>query len=562
MRLPGQQGGRPAPLLLHEGRRRPPHQLRPLIVLRVVRGEGAAEATVERQQRLVLEGGGVQVEEALAGAVVVTGLGQAPGLFVAGAEAALRPGQRVPGRRQRLPAGGAVVAVVLHGQQQGPGRRRARVGLHEGQRPLGVAGPHQRADAHPRLTPPAQRQVVEGGQPPQERVRRRDLRLGVERQPLLRPAVGVAVLVGEVAGQRPRLAGQVVLEGRLLRRVEAAGRQQHVQADALVAAVGEAVAEDGAGLVGVPARPGRGQQPQGRLLVEVLVRDVDRGVQVGARFEAGGPHGVVARPQRQRQHHQARRLRRQVRRVRRLDLAADLGLLLVLGVQQADLALAVVDGAQPHLVVGHLDQPPFGQAAVLGEDEMDLVRLLRLVLGPAQLVRHDGHGALADDDEVGAAGQVLGGRHEAGDQAGQAGAVEAAHGAAGAEADLRVQVQQRRAVADDDLAQAEGQSPLVGVAARAVEADDEGRAVAVLERQRPPLRLAGAVDQLAGLGLNAARGGPQFGGGLLLQHGLHVGPGRVQPGGVGRQVGEQALVVGVGQALVEEAIGRTPTAQA
>ena len=53
-------------------------------------------------------------------------------------------------------------------------------------------------------------------------------------------------------------------------------------------------------------------------------------------------------------------------------LRSCLACFLALDVQQTDTALGqVVDFAQPHLVERQFDQPPLGQAAILGEHEMD-----------------------------------------------------------------------------------------------------------------------------------------------------------------------------------------------
>ena len=177
---------------------------------------------------------------------------------------------------------------------------------------------------------------------------------------------------------------------------------------------------------------------------------------------------VAAIAVRQRQHDEVLRVGLQVGLLAVAQRRLDDGQFLAVAVAGSDGAVGAEDLAVEHLVGRHLDDPALGQPAVLREDVMDDGVGHRLAVGVLAVggpCGTDGDGALGDQLQVGAAGQVLrrgdGPRHGAGELQ----AMEAADGAPCAEAEVGVEVQQRLAVADDALADAGRQGALVGVAA-------------------------------------------------------------------------------------------------
>ena len=254
-------------------------------------------------------------------------------------------------------------------------------------------------------------------------------------------------------------------------------------------------------------------------------------------FELARLQDVCAAAIRQRQHHQLLEVGRQVRRRGGKEFALESGQLPVLGAPHREGAIGSEQDAGQYPLRRHLDDLLLGQSAVLVEDEVQhdvRHRLAVPVLRRPGPVRHDGDSALADELDVGAAGQILGVRRGPEHEASEVEAVEAADTSAGADVEVGVEVPYHLAVADDALADAGRQGAFVSIAAVTVEGDGDGRAVAVgRQLQRLPAAGPGPVEQSAGGGVNAA--GFVEGGGLRFEDGENVGATGAHAGSVGHQ---------------------------
>ncbi len=111
------------------------------------------------------------------------------------------------------------------------------------------------------------------------------------------------------------------------------------------------------------------------------------------------------------------------------------------------------------------------------------------------------------------------------------------------QAQLRIQVQKRFAVADHRFVQAQRQRALVDKTAGAVECERFISAVLRgINDELPPTANPALVDELSRLRINVARGAAQLGRGFGLQDRLNVGPRGIKSQSVTRQIGEKALV--------------------
>ncbi len=128
--------------------------------------------------------------------------------------------------------------------------------------------------------------------------------------------------------------------------------------------------------------------------------------------------------------------------------------------------------------------------------------------------------------------------------------MEPADRAAGADAQVGIQVHQGLAVANDMLAQLDRQGALVGVTAAAVK--DDGEVVLLCHGpELLPARGPGAVDQRPRGGVDVAGDQAGTGRGLGLQDGPDVGRAGIHAGRVGEQIGKEPVVA----AVVRPAVG-------
>src|SRR5262245_21912464 len=128
-------------------------------------------------------------------------------------------------------------------------------------------------------------------------------------------------------------------------------------------------------------------------------------------------------------------------------------------------------------------------------------RLAVIVLLAFIAARNQSNGPLADLLDIDAAGQVFDRRQQPGGELGELGAMEAAIRPASAEAEVGIQVQDRLAIADHLLPEAERGDALVDVAALAIEVYLDGsrrwrfRPGLFAQRQRLPAERTGFLEQ-------------------------------------------------------------------